>query len=288
MQDSISTRSCPEQLGRLLDGKILSSFKDCLLEISAKTYYSNSNQSRTLSPTDLSIIKLSIICFSAFILYSKYLNFSLFNISDLSAVEIASPANTSKQTDNQVLSSTEGSVAQQGGLVQFISGVIAVYIPEATDSGKVAKEIIRISNEENVDPLYIAAVISVESGFSPKAKSNVGATGLMQLMPVTAQYLSKKLNKTSTPPKLTDTKTNIHLGVIYLKVLNKRFKGNKKNVLAAYNMGPTKLRRIQTNEGDIPEEVEKYADKIINRTRLWNKHFETAKKYASLEASHRS
>jgi soluble lytic murein transglycosylase-like protein len=88
-----------------------------------------------------------------------------------------------------------------------------------------------------VDPALVRALIHAESGFNPKARSNKGAMGLMQLMPATARDLG--VVDASVPAY------NIRGGVQYLAGLLGRFKGNVTLAAAAYNAGP--------------EAVEKYA-----------------------------
>lgn len=98
-----------------------------------------------------------------------------------------------------------------------------------------------------IDPLWVLSIIWVESHFKPKAKSSVGAAGLMQIMPKTGVYLNK-LQKIDLPLSVSyetsyDPIHNILLGSFYLKKLLKRFSGNYVYATVAYNMGPTYTRR---------------------------------------------
>ena len=83
--------------------------------------------------------------------------------------------------------------------------------------------------ETNVDPALIRAVISVESGYNPHARSHAGAVGLMQLMPKTAMRYGVKDSR--------DPAQNIHGGARYLRDLQVMFDNNLQLVLAAYNAG---------------------------------------------------
>ena len=81
----------------------------------------------------------------------------------------------------------------------------------------------------DVDPALVAAVIEQESRFRPGAKSQVGARGLMQLMPRTGRWMGAS--------NLYDPAQNIDAGVKYIKYLNGRFNGDLKKTIAAYNAG---------------------------------------------------
>jgi soluble lytic murein transglycosylase-like protein len=112
---------------------------------------------------------------------------------------------------------------------------------------RVMAAIIRESRRNGLDPALVAAVIQVESHFDPFAVSAVGARGLMQLMPPTAQWL---LQRDPSPPKIHPSQLfnpvlNIELGTTYLAHLMTRFEGDLTRALIAYNAGPTTARALQ-------------------------------------------
>lgn len=84
-----------------------------------------------------------------------------------------------------------------------------------------------------VEPAFAKAVIKQESRFNPNAKSSAGAKGLMQLMPRTAG--SYGVNDPYNPEQ------NIRGGIKMLSILSKKYKGDKKMILAAYNWGEGNL-----------------------------------------------
>jgi soluble lytic murein transglycosylase len=95
--------------------------------------------------------------------------------------------------------------------------------------------------EKDLDPSLIAAVIYTESRFRDQT-SRAGATGLMQLMPSTADYIARKSGGTRfTHQDLATPQINIAYGSWYLRYLLDHYRGNTVLALAAYNAGLTKV-----------------------------------------------
>jgi soluble lytic murein transglycosylase-like protein len=119
-----------------------------------------------------------------------------------------------------------------------------------SDEENVARAVVREANRHGLDPALVLAVIQVESGGYYMAVSNVGAMGLMQLLPTTAEELAGKLKLDwRGPDSLFDPVLNVQLGTAYIKQLADRY-GDVSTALAAYNWGPTRIdRRIRKGSG---------------------------------------
>jgi len=119
----------------------------------------------------------------------------------------------------------------------------------------------RAAEKYNVDYALVKAVIKAESNFNPRAISNAGARGLMQLMPETANAL--RVNDPFHP------EDNIEGGVRHLRYLLDLFKGNLHLVLAAYNAGEEAVFRYN----DIPPygETRTYVQRVLKYFRNYSR-----------------
>ena len=106
-----------------------------------------------------------------------------------------------------------------------------------------------------VPPALVRAVMHAESNFDPNALSPKGASGLMQLMPGTAEEMYVK--------DIFDVRDNIEGGTRYLRVLANQFDGDMVKIIAAYNAGPEAVRKYG---GNIPpyEETQAYVRKVLD------------------------
>lgn len=140
------------------------------------------------------------------------------------------------------------------------------------------EKILLYSEEFGLDPSLTAAVIFTESDFDPNAKSRVGATGLMQLMPNTAKEVAEMIGVESySENMLTDPDINIRFGCYYLSQMLSEF-GSVKNTLSAYNAGPGRTRswikEYGVNDSNellyIPyPETEKYVGKVASAQKIY-------------------
>lgn len=103
------------------------------------------------------------------------------------------------------------------------------------------EEIKAAADRYGLDRYLVAAVVATESGFRPEAVSSVGAEGLMQLMPTTAEWISYRRGLDHAECDLFDPETNLDYGCWLLKYLLDRYDGSVRNALIAYNAGYGRL-----------------------------------------------
>ncbi|QQE81338.1 lytic transglycosylase domain-containing protein [Alicyclobacillus sp. SO9] len=127
--------------------------------------------------------------------------------------------------------------------------------PVTSSSNKAIKQAVTAAaNKYGLPEQLLNAVIHQESGFNPTATSKVGAMGLMQLMPGTAQALGVQ-----NPYSIQD---NVDGGAKYLSQLLHQFNGNVPLALAGYNAGPSAVKHY----GGVPPypETQHYVRNILS------------------------
>jgi soluble lytic murein transglycosylase len=102
---------------------------------------------------------------------------------------------------------------------------------------KYGEEIEKYAKKNGVDPNLVRGLILQESYYNPEAKSRVGATGLMQLMPPTAAEHARSLHIAFAASRLTSPGVNIELGTFHLRMRINMFGGNAYMAVASYNAG---------------------------------------------------
>lgn len=138
-------------------------------------------------------------------------------------------------------------------------------------------EVLGNSQRYGADPAYVYGLIRQESRFVTVARSGVGASGLMQIMPATARWTAKKIGMTDfSPDQVYDSHTNVVLGVNYLNLALEGFQNSKPLAAAAYNAGPGRPKRWRelggTMEGaiwaeNVPfNETRDYVKKVLANT----------------------
>ncbi len=103
--------------------------------------------------------------------------------------------------------------------------------------------VVKRAGEIGLDPAYVYGLIRQESRFIMDARSHVGASGLMQVMPATARWTARKIGLANfSVDQLNDHATNIAIGTAYLKLALDDFDGSQALAAAAYNAGPGRPR----------------------------------------------
>jgi soluble lytic murein transglycosylase-like protein len=122
-----------------------------------------------------------------------------------------------------------------------------------------------------VDPYLVLSIMRQESAFATTAVSSAGARGLMQLMPGTAQMVSRRLQLgTVTNALLEQPQFNIMLGTHYFASMLQRYDGNVVLALAAYNAGPGRADRWRQEWPATPQD--EFIERIpFQETRLYIK-----------------
>jgi membrane-bound lytic murein transglycosylase C len=171
-------------------------------------------------------------------------------------------------------------------------------IPEHLEirAGKFKPQVKKYADKYNLDPALVFAVIHTESYFNPLAKSWVPAYGLMQLVPrygaMEAYHYLYNEKKLLPADYLYNPDNNIMLGATYLHLLDAKYFGGVKNkanrqslCIAAYNSGPTRLKKKVVSKYDVdnmdngefvevirkvvPEETKSYILKVQKRVALY-------------------
>ncbi len=100
------------------------------------------------------------------------------------------------------------------------------------------------AKQRNLDPAIVFGLIRRESAFNEKARSPVGARGLMQIMPKTGRQIARELKeKWRAENSLFNPELNVKYGTFYYKQLLNQFNGHYALAAAAYNAGPHRVKR---------------------------------------------
>ncbi|MBU1320141.1 MAG: lytic transglycosylase domain-containing protein [Candidatus Zixiibacteriota bacterium] len=141
-----------------------------------------------------------------------------------------------------------------------------------SEIGTLANVVYNESRKYGYDPLLLLALIQVESSFKKEQVSNMGAIGLMQVKPsIGSDVANRRGIDWHNRSMLLEPDYNVELGSLYLFELVLKF-GDLKEAITAYNIGPTRLSRLQHDDITPPNA---YLAKVL-------------KKYRSLKAEYDS
>ncbi|MFY3137470.1 transglycosylase SLT domain-containing protein [Achromobacter xylosoxidans] len=129
------------------------------------------------------------------------------------------------------------------------------------------------ANAIALDPAWVYGLIRQESRFIMDARSHVGASGLMQLMPATAKWVAGKIGMSNfTPDSVNDFDTNTELGTNYLNMVLRDLNGSQMLASAGYNAGPRRPHNWRSTFTH-PVEGAIFAETIpFNETRTYVKN----------------
>lgn len=129
------------------------------------------------------------------------------------------------------------------------------------DRWEIAETIEREARRHGYDPLFVQAMIEIESTCKPTARSRMGALGLIQVKPTTARAVAKDAGLAwEGAHSLYDPDFNIRVGLHYLNQLEQRF-GDPEAAIGAYNLGPTRAARM----GKERAKSTRYVKNILSR-----------------------
>ena len=116
------------------------------------------------------------------------------------------------------------------------------------------------AQNQSLDDAWVYGLMRQESRFITSAKSNVGASGLMQLMPATAKWVARKIGlRDFSQGQVHDTQTNVLLGTSYMRLVMENLDNHPVLASAAYNAGPGRAKKWRA---DRPLEGAIYAETI--------------------------
>ncbi len=123
--------------------------------------------------------------------------------------------------------------------------------------------VVKRAQSINLDPAYVYGLIRQESRFIMDARSGVGASGLMQVMPATARETARRLGMVGfTADQITDRDVNIAIGTGYLKMVLDDVAGSMPMAAAAYNAGPGRPRTWRGQPGSPVVEAAIWAENV--------------------------
>ncbi|WP_227691568.1 lytic transglycosylase domain-containing protein [Psychrobacter aestuarii] len=142
--------------------------------------------------------------------------------------------------------------------------------------------VVRYSESVGIDPAWAYGIMRQESRFVTSARSNVGASGLMQIMPGTAKYIARNLGESYSASRANSGDTNIRYGTWYMSDILGKLNYQPVLATAGYNAGPNKAKRWQPDYGSLA--ADQYVETIAYpETRNYVKHvMENATIYSHL------
>ncbi|MDH5633268.1 MAG: lytic transglycosylase domain-containing protein [Gammaproteobacteria bacterium] len=186
---------------------------------------------------------------------------SLGAMSAQAAIYVYQLPDGSRIITDHAVQSKDYKLVRSSQTVEGVGMVAANRAPQffRADPSSYDRVIAQMARRYEVDPALVKAVVHAESAFNPYATSHKGASGLMQLMPGTAEIYGVN--------NIYDPVQNIRAGVRYLRDLLTQYDDKVHLAVAAYNAGPTAVARYR----GIPpfDETQEYVRKVLR----YKKHY---------------
>jgi hypothetical protein len=132
-----------------------------------------------------------------------------------------------------------------------------------TDAYRYAQYVLEASEKyPSVDPLFLLAIGTVESGYDPQATSPADARGLYQIWPSTGRLLMRALGWNYDDASLYDPEKNTQAAALYLDILFSAY-SDPQLVLAEYNGGPLNAGYFRAHVGALAEETKNYVPRVL-------------------------
>lgn len=126
---------------------------------------------------------------------------------------------------------------------------------------QVASVVVEEARLAGLDPLYVLAVMEVESSFVPEAVSVANARGLLQLRDITIREISKHEELPAKAANEPEAIVHLRLGIRYLAMMHRKY-GDPSRALAAWNAGPVAVDRALAASGEVPRRWLNFARKV--------------------------
>ncbi len=182
--------------------------------------------------------------------------FQNMSLVEFAALNIAGVDETTRQEQARELLGDryDGSFAQQLEDQEYLNFLVYKKLQKSLGPKwerrlpELTRLLIADARASQFDPVFILAIIQTESQFNPNAVGSAGEVGLMQIRPPTAEWIANKdgiewLGRES----LFDPSINIKLGIRYFAYLRSTFDRSPNHYVAAYNMGPGNIRKLERN-----------------------------------------
>ena len=126
---------------------------------------------------------------------------------------------------------------------------------------QVASAVVEEARLAGLDPLYVLAVMEVESSFVPEAVSGAEARGLLQLRDITIREISKYEELPAKAAQEPEAIVHLRLGIRYLAMMHRKY-GDPSRALAAWNAGPVAVDRALAASGEVPRQWLNFARRV--------------------------